>query len=89
METPDFLDLLKAFTQIKENRMRVDSIEISANDGVLLCKIEGSAVTENYAEAGSAYEKFMGSLADIQGLSVTKNLFELKDKKIFVEAEYR
>lgn len=89
METPDIFHLLTAFTRIKGGRMRVDTIDITSDDGVLKCKIEGTAVTDNYAEAGSAYETFMGSLADIKGLSVTKHLFELKDKNLFVEADYR
>ena len=89
METPDILDLLNAFTQIKGDRIRVDSLDVASNDGVLQCKIEGRAVTENYAEAGRSYEKFTESLSDIKGLSVTKILFELKDKKIFVEADYK
>ncbi|MCC6545104.1 MAG: hypothetical protein IT392_11525 [Nitrospirae bacterium] len=89
MEKPDILDLLNAFARIRGGRIRVDSLDISSDEGVLHCKIEGRAFTENYAEAGRAYEKFIGSLADIQGLSVTKNIFELKDKKLFVEADYR
>ena len=89
LEAPGILDFLKTFTRLKEERIRLDTIEVSSSEGVLHSRIEGTAVSENYAEAGTAYEKFMGSLADIKGLTITKNIFELKDRKLSVEADYR
>lgn len=89
MDTPDILNLLNSFTRLKGDSIRIDSLDVTLNDGVLQCKIEGSAITENYAVAGRSYEKFMRSLGDIRGLTVTKNVFELKEKKLFVEADYR
>lgn len=88
-KSPDILDLLKAFTRLKGDRVRLDTIEVSSNEGVLHSRIKGTVLSENYAEAGTVYEKFMGSLEDIKNLTITKNLFELKDKKLFVEADYR
>lgn len=89
METPSILDFLKTFTRLKEERIRLDAIEVSSSEGVLHSRIEATAVSENYAVAGTAYEKFMRSLADIKGLTITKNIFELKDRKLSVEADYR
>ena len=89
MATPDILDLLNAFTRLKGDKIRLDSINVSVNDGVLKSRIEGAAVSENYAEAGAAYERFTGSFDDIKGLTIIKNVFELKERKLFVEADYR
>lgn len=88
-ENPAVRNLLSDLTGIKANEIRLDSIDITDSDGVLRCRIDGITEPESYAESEAAYEKFIGSFDNIKGLTITKKNFELKDRRLSVEADYR
>ncbi|MBI5588101.1 MAG: hypothetical protein HY889_07025 [Deltaproteobacteria bacterium] len=87
---PPVHSLLASVTQLKLGQIRFDSISVvPAADGALSLKVEGTVDGDGWAAAEAAYEKFTGSFSERGDLKITKEAFDLKEKRILVEAEYR
>ena len=89
VESPNIRKLFSDFTGLKGDKIRLDSIDVTASNGVLHCRIDGITEPESYADSEVAYENFIGSFDNIKGLTITKKDFELKDRRLSVEADYR
>lgn len=86
---PPVHGLLSSATHLKAGKVRFDSLNIVPAKGALTLRIEGTVDGDNWAAAQAAYERFTGSIAEIRSLRMTNGNFDLKDKRVVVEAEYR
>ncbi|MBI5639258.1 MAG: hypothetical protein HZA17_02425 [Nitrospirae bacterium] len=81
---PDMQGFLAVLPDIRTDRIRIDSISLSAEGAVLDAELKGAVDAEGYADTQMHYERFLGALKGSKGISISKEILELRDRSFLV-----
>ncbi|GAB4416310.1 MAG: hypothetical protein OHK0032_12390 [Thermodesulfovibrionales bacterium] len=86
---PDIQRVLYLLSDLKQDNIRIDSINITASDNVLKIEMRGLVRTEGFADAQMHYQRMVDSISPLNGFSIKGHGLELKDKSFHLDMEYQ
>lgn len=86
---PDSQAFFHALPGLLTENIYFNLVSVTPEKETLKCRFEGTVKSSTYAGAQATFEKFVASFGRMEGASVTKQAFMLKDKAFLVEVEYR
>jgi hypothetical protein len=87
--SPDMQKVLAAFNFLPMQNIRINSIQMNAQDNKLTIRLQGIVLASNFTDMDASYRRLIDSIKNTNSLAITTHGIDIKEMNFSIEAKWK